>query len=183
MPEEIRRADQARGQGDVEEARRLEDGTARRLERLADDLDTERRRLQQGMLERLSEAEQEASDLTGEVTTQLRDGVAPVPRVTAERLEELGEDVTTLGDRELTQSAEVLLRHMADSGRQARSADGITVPEAVVSESLSPMTRRLQVLIQEVLKDRLAVDSQEQVPDEYRRLVERYYRALSDDLR
>jgi len=183
LPQDIARADQARDGGEGERANQLEEASAERLKQLSQGLARERRRLEQGYLQRLSAAEREASELRGDVATEAAGGGGTVPFSTIDRLGELGKEVSSLGDEELTRTATILLHSLEDGSTSAWGPGGIVVPEELGGEALGPMIDRLQELIQDVMRDQLPTDSDERVPDEYIRLVERYYRALSDDLR
>ena len=183
LPEDVSRADAAREDGETRRAERIEQAAAKRLEGLTRGLDMERRALQQGYLGRLTAAEREASALGGQLAEDAADGQVLVPQPTAARMQDLGTEAKGLADPELERLAEMLLGRLEHDGGASWSAGGIVVPEAVVGESLEPMALRLQQLIQEAMRDQLPADASRRVPDRYIRLVERYYRALSDDLR
>jgi hypothetical protein len=52
----------------------------------------------------------------------------------------------------------------------------------VSTETLPPVARRLRELIDETVQREMLLNRDERIPDEYNRLVEKYFRALSDDV-
>ena len=66
---------------------------------------------------------------------------------------------------------------MRGSHRTARVA-----PKEIAETTLEPTVERLRTLINEIVQKEFLLNRDDRVPDKYTRLVERYFKALSDDL-
>ncbi|MFP4580644.1 MAG: hypothetical protein ACLFQ6_07935, partial [Candidatus Sumerlaeia bacterium] len=98
-----------------------------------------------------------------------------------ERLEELAEDLESIDDPELNKLAQELRQQMRHWGR-APGGNMRGLPGLEVDERMNPIKERLHNLIDEIVKRKMRMSGTANVPDEYRRLVDRYFKALSDDL-
>lgn len=183
LADDIRRAGKAATQGDAKRAAQLDGETAARLEGLAEDIDREKRRFVQGLLERLIAAEEQASGLNDDLA---KAGAGTSGGIQS-RLQELSDELLTFDDARL---AELVERLHARSGDRSVSRSGGGAPPYPggglgdrAGESMLPIVTRLQELIAEVIRHEVLLGRDERVPDRYRRLVEQYFKALSDDLR
>jgi len=202
LAEDVRRSQEQRDSGLAREADRLDKQTAERFERLSQALAKEKQRLMQSHLERLAAAEAEANDLRQQAQEQQEAraesakpsrartraeraaaaGAQAAPADAAERLEDLAEELKDLRDEQLEQLGEQLLEQVGPQNRRGRSNPGQAIPETVVDTTLTPAVERIKVLIDEIVQHEMLMNRDDRVPDKYARLVERYFKALSDDL-
>ncbi len=226
LPDDLVRIAALAGSRETQREAQLRAETAERLAALVSSLDLERRRMLQGLLERLVAAESEASSLRdslpnrqanaggGEPGQEQPSGQQPGqdaqnarppgqeagngqggdrqqpgtggdtdgPGGARERLNRLADELADLGDPQLIEFSGQL-RRTANEARGGPGAPGQAFASFDVDSSLGPIIQHLQYLIKEVMRAEATRDSNQTVPDVYLRLVEKYYKTLSDDLR
>jgi hypothetical protein len=172
--------------GKSEQAGRDASDAAKKLDGLAQQLDSMRRALLQPQLEKLMAAEKQAA-----ATQKVLSSVANEQgRAEAEKkMTDLRETMDGLktGDGTLAEAASALAEAMQQGGNQWNSVGPTPrgkykspiVYGAAVTRTLQTLQSRIQELI---LKDAL-LDKDEAVPPQYKSYVEEYYRTLSEDLR
>jgi hypothetical protein len=178
------------GSGQTERAAEVALSAAERLESLAHDFESARRAATGPQLERLLEAEKAAAALQERLrTVRQASEQAGVERA----LGELAERIDRLSPREgrLRQAAD----QFANAARSGRAGgwggneivkDGevsYMVGPTVYTETLAKVVAALQANIQEMIVENTLVERNGPVPPEYKKLVEDYYRVLSQDLR
>ena len=205
LADTVRAAQQQRERGEERQADAADRDAAERFSKLAEALDKERKRLVQGHLERLAAAEAQAKDLQSQLAAEARqpaDAEADAEaqnevqvkaeggagqggeETTEERLEDLGEELKDLKDAELEEIGDRLLEQIGPQNVSgAKPLGGRVVPETVSETTLKPAVRRLQELIEEIVQREMLLHRDDRVPDKYARLVEKYFKTLSDDLR
>jgi hypothetical protein len=173
----------------------------RSLNQLAGDLRRAHEKLTQPDLEQLIEAEQRAAAMLRELLKSQSEAERAMARA---RLDEFDRTLDPLaaGDRRLAE-AQKAMRGLgrADatdansdgqrpSGMFRRAGEANSNPEAQFDEpdqllvtGLREVTSVLQTMIQEAILDRALLAPDEAVPPGYEKMVEEYYRALSEDLR
>ena len=172
LPEDIQQIEEDRAGGEEELAERRAEAAVDRLQTLAEELDRERRRLTESHLERLTQAEAE--------TRQLDEALQQpeVPVETMERLMMLTEDLEDLNDEALDRLVEELKSEIRIPGQEQTNT-----PQAGGDElTLKPIAARLRDMINRIIENELLINRDSRVPARYNTLVERYYKALSDDL-
>jgi cytoskeletal protein RodZ len=201
---DIRQSQQLLARGRETEAERLDQRTASRLRDLASRLEKHKQDVVNDRLERLAATQAEAEarkreldQASPEQSADRSNATAP-PRqgppqdsgsqggeaATAQRLNELAEDLAELRDAELARLAQKLHQQAGPQNVAGTRSMGLLVPAKTISDgTLTPAIGRLRDLITELVRYQLLVDRDERVPDEYKALVERYFKALSDDLR
>jgi len=178
------------GSGQTEQAARAAAAAAGRLEALAQDLEQARRAAAGPKLERLLAAEKEAAALQDRLrSVQQKSGQAAVERA----LGELAERIDRLASRDgsLRQATDQLASavRMGHGGSWSQSDQppqgeaSFFVPPTVYTTTLGAVTAALQAKIQEMIVENTLVERTGPVPPEYKKLVEDYYRVLSQDLR
>jgi hypothetical protein len=183
---QIKRAAKALQTGDGDQARREIRQSAERAEALADHLDMVRRDFVQPKLEALLAAEKLASELqrnlSSAVPDQQRDEIE-------KKLSELREVVSRLSVTDGKLQAETnVLADAIEGGRSGpgqwrQSRQGYFEPPTLYPSAVQRVARALQVRIQELILKDAILDQDQPVPEQYRKQVEDYYRALSEDLR
>lgn len=172
--------------GRSEQASRDATDAAKKLDTLAQELDSIRRALLQPQLERLMAAEKQAAD-----TQKALDAVANEQgRAEVEKkMTDLRETMDTLkaGDDTLADAASALAAATQQGGTQWNSIG--STPRGKYKSPVMygvAVTRTLQALqsrIQELILQDALLDKDEAVPPQYKKHVEAYYRTLSEDLR
>jgi hypothetical protein len=160
------------------------------LRRLAEDLREIRQRYTQPDIERLLAAEQQAADLLQKVASGQNAGARALA---GSQLDELQRalDPLSAGDRRLARALDDLrdgthrpganVERVADVESSAEARLGHS--DRVLADGLRQVTEVLQTMIQEAILDRALMDPDEGVPPGYEKMVDEYYRALSEDLR
>ena len=95
-------------------------------------------------------------------------------------LEELIEDLEALGDKKLDALAKELKKEMEKGGGRPESEKyekGTVDPEL-----LKAVRARLKKMMAKVIKENMLQSVDDNVPDEYSKLVEQYFKALSDEI-
>jgi hypothetical protein len=186
IADQMGRAAVAMKAGKSDEAGREATEAAKKLDGLAQQLDSVRRALIQPQLEKLIAAEKQAA-----ATQKALNSVANQQgRAEAEkRMTDLRETLDALktSDGTLAEAASALAEATQQGGNQWDSVGATprgkyrspVIYGAAVSRTLHALQSRIQELI---LKDAL-LDKDEAVPPQYKIYVEEYYRTLSEDLR
>jgi hypothetical protein len=163
---------------------------AERLEALAHDLESARRVAAGPQLERLLAAEKEAATLQERLRSVRKRSEQPgLERALAELADRA--DQLSPADGSLKQAAERLegatrAGHSGSWSSNGQVKDGDAsyfVPPMEYTESLAAVSAALQSKIQEMIVENSLVERNGAVPPEYKKLVEDYYRVLSQDLR
>ncbi len=186
--EQMQQAADALETGKRDQARRNVDQAAHMLERLAQQLETARRDLVQPQLERLMAAEKQAAEAQkalNSVTSEPQKGEAE------KKVHELRDTMESLSpkDDSLNEATDALANAVRSVGgwtspeRTPNPAQGRFKPPVVYTTSLQLVMQRLQAKIQEMILKEVLLDKDEAVPPQYKKLVEEYYRVLSEDLR
>ncbi len=198
LADDVRRANRSAEQANAQRTQKLDQDLEARFRGLADAMDIEKRRLVQGLLERLLAAEAEAAALKKEITQaggaqqtgNNAGGSQPQsggPGGMGARVEDLANELEAIEDSTINKLAEKMMVRIRNPwGPRSGGGPPTTrrgVPLAVAEEYLGPIVVRLHELIAEVIRQEVLAARDDRVPDRYRRLVERYYKALSDDLR
>lgn len=166
------------------EARRGVSQTKESLQELGQQLGVARGQFSQPELEELQKLEEQLAQLMERAERAKEAGTKPSPAEQA-RWQELLAKLEALagGDERL---AKALARLRASEHRQ----NGQPLPPGVYPEielvdapSKRDVAKALQSKIQEAILASALMDADQPVPPQYRELVEKYYRALSDDLR
>ncbi len=179
------------------------DVAARSLRQLSDDLRGAHERLTQPDLEQLLEAEQQAAEVLRRMLQSRSEAERQLARSQLDELERTLDPLAG-GDQRLAKAMDAMrgrgdVEESADEGtnrsRNAsstfeRAGDVQASAEARLDESdrvmvtgLRRVTNVLQTMIQEAVLDRALLDPDDAVPPGYQKMVEEYYRALSEDLR
>jgi hypothetical protein len=198
LPADLRGLQASREEGKPEQAAQAQQDAAARLGRLAAALDRAKQRLVQSQVERLASAEATARQLK----QQLDSGPRPVAAAktpasdaatpasgrggqseTTARLRDLAQELKDLNDAELERLGNRLSEQMGAQNLRGKAATGKVVPKEVGAKVLTPAVQRLQAMIDEIVQREMLLTRDERVPDKYTRLVDSYFKALSDDLR
>lgn len=107
---------------------------------------------------------------------------SPLKPETAERLEELAEELKDLKDEELDELGDQLLEQVGAQNVRGSHRTARVAPKEIAETTLEPTVERLRTLINEIVQKEFLLNRDDRVPDKYTRLVERYFKALSDDL-
>ncbi len=192
---DVRRAGKAAAQGDAGRAARMELDAAGRFRGLAEAIDLEKRRMLQGLLERLLAAEAEAAALKAGLGKSEADGAEVANARTSDdvssrsgvrrgpRLARHADALAAFGDAQLNELAEKLREALRGQGDASGGGSRPGGSGGVLVERLGPIVERLQVMVVEVVRRTMVLDRDDRVPDRYRTLVEKYFKALSDDMR
>ena len=183
---QMRRAADAMRAGKRDQAGRDASDASKKLDALAQQLDSTRRALTQPQLEKLMAAEKQAA----EVQKALSSVANSQQKAEAEKkMTDLRETMDSLksGDGQLAEAANALAQAVQRGGSQWRSGGetprGMYKPPVIYVTGVTRTMHALQSRIQElILKDAL-LDKDEAVPPQYKKYVEEYYRMLSEDLR
>jgi hypothetical protein len=173
----------------------------RSLNQLAGDLRNAHQRLTQPDLEQLIAAEEQAAEMLREMLESRGEAERAMARAKSAKLDQTL-DPLAAGDQRLAQAQDAMhgrgLPDASDtesdgqhpSGMFRQAGESSSSPEAQFDESdqvlvtgLRKVTRTLQTMIQEAILDRAMLAPDEAVPPGYEKMVEEYYRALSEDLR
>jgi hypothetical protein len=190
VADSMRRSAAAASAGRIAAAVHDADDAARRLDALAQDLESVRRDFAQPQLDRLIAAERQAAELQN----LLRSVRQSSQQAEAEKgLTELAQllDSVSPADGALRQAADKLTDatqrphagQWAPGDNSGPGPAGFFVPPVEYAESLGAVILALQARIQELMIDNALVDRNGPVPPQYQSLVEDYYRVLSQDLR
>ena len=194
LADDVRHSQQQQDRGRPAESQAIAQDAAERFEQLAETLDRETRRLVQDHLERLATAEAETEDLKSELEQQTQAQTAAneearpnnqggSPRKLAQRLDDLAEELQDLNDETLEELGEQLMEQVGPQNVTGDPLRGKVVPQLITETTLTPTADRLRQLIDDIVRKEILLNRDERVPDAYGRLVERYFQALSDDLR
>ena len=190
IEQSMRQNADAIGSGQMEQAAGAAISAAERLEALVHDFESVRRAAAGPQLERLLEAERAAAALQERLRTVRQSSQqAGIERA----LGELAERIDRLSPREgpLRQAGD-RLGNAARSGHAGGWGGNEIVKEGeasymvaptVYTETLAAVIAALQANIQEMIIENALVERNGPVPPEYKKLVEDYYRVLSQDLR
>ncbi|OGV81805.1 MAG: hypothetical protein A3K19_26435 [Lentisphaerae bacterium RIFOXYB12_FULL_65_16] len=198
LPADVRSSQSLRGEGQTEQAVLAQKSAAERFERLATALDKAKQRLVQGQVERLAAAEAEARQLKQQLDSGQQQAAVKSPaskaaaapasgqgaqKETTARLQDLAEELKDLNDAELAQLGNRLMEQVGPQNQRGKSAAGKVIPKEVSTKTLTPAVQRLQTMIDEIVQREMLLNRDERVPDKYTRLVDSYFKALSDDIR
>lgn len=165
------------------EARRGVSQTKESLQELGQQLGAARGQFSQPELEELQKLEEQLAQLMERAERAREAGTKPSPAEQA-RWQELLAKLEALagGDDRL---AKALARLRASDFRGGEPLPPGVYPEIelVDAPSKRDVAKALQSKIQEAILASALMDADQPVPPQYRELVEKYYRALSDDLR
>jgi hypothetical protein len=187
IADQMRRAALALQAGKSDQAGRDATDAARKLDALAQQLESTRRALTQPQLEKLMAAEKQAAE-----TQKALNSVADEQHkaLAEKKMTDLRETMNALkaGDDALAEAAQALAQATQQGGNQWTTSVGPmprgkyqspVVYGVAVTRTLQALQSRIQELI---LKDAL-LDKDEAIPPQYKKYVEEYYRTLSEDLR
>jgi hypothetical protein len=186
IADQIEKAANALGTGDREKAQREIDESVKRLESLADKLETARHGIEQPKLEALMAAEKKAAELQKE----LKDPVPDRKRSEIEKqMIDLRDAMNAIGgeDGNLRDATNELTIAMEggttanNNWRRVRS--GYYSPPERYPSAVEYVDRAIQVRIQEIILKDAILDRDQPVPERYRKQVEEYFKKLSEDLR
>jgi hypothetical protein len=185
--EQMRRAAAALKEGRPDQARPDVDQSARMLDALGQNLEAARHGLVGPQLDRLMALEKQAAEAQKALESvnsdrdkaeaekkvaDLRDALDPLPK--EGKLAEVADKL------------EAAVRN-GPGGWGPREKDdprpGLYAPPVAYDENVRRVVQALQAKIQEIILKDALLDKDEAVPPQYRRLVEEYYRVLSEDLR
>jgi hypothetical protein len=172
------------------EARRVTEAAARRLDALAQDLESARRGLAQPVLDRFLATEKQAArvqELLGSVRTGNQRGAAE--RALAELAHQV--DGLATSDGPLRHAADRLNRALRPGASytwrrnetQIPDRAALLLPPMEYADSIRAVAVALQARIQQLVLDRALMERDQAVPPRYKAMVEDYYRILSQDLR
>jgi hypothetical protein len=182
---QMRQAAEALKAGDRGPARRDAPALARRLDELAQRLDAARRGFVQPQLDRLLAAEKQAAGVQRAMDAVKSEGQkAEVER----QMTELRDNLQGLGqqDGKLAEAAEAVGQTLDQvGGRWTRPQvrEGLYQPPELYRGAVRRAITALQARIQEIILKDALLDRDEPVPPRYKKLVEEYYRMLSEDIR
>ncbi len=162
----------------------------RKLDELARDLESARRRLVQPQLDRYRAQEKLAARVQDQINS-VKDGGQ---QAQAERaLSDLARSLQSLASSEgtLREAVDRLNRALAPGANRnwrkddarAPQAAGFFIPPDDYSGGLHQVMTALQARIQQLVLDQALMERDQAVPQRYKSLVEDYYRVLSQDLR
>jgi hypothetical protein len=177
------------------------DVATRSLNQLAGDLRNAHQRLTQPDLEQLIAAEQQAAEMLREMLESRGESERAMARAKSGKLDQTL-DPLAAGDKRLAEAQDAMHGRAnpdaadADSDGQRsggtfrQAGESNSSLEAQFDESdqvlvtgLRKVTVTLQTMIQEAILDRAMLAPDDAVPPGYEKMVEEYYRALSEDLR
>ena len=186
IADQMRRAALALQAGKSDQAGRDATDAAKKLDELAQQLDSTRRALTQPQLERLMAAEKQAADTQKALSSVANEQAKAEAEKKMTDLRETMEALQT-SDGTLADAAQALAQATQQGGNQWASSvgptRGIYRSPVVYGDAVTRTIQALQSRIQElILKDAL-LDKDEAVPPRYKKYVEEYYRTLSEDLR
>ncbi len=161
-----------------------------KLDELARDLESARRRLVQPQLDRYRAQEKMAAKVQEQINS-VKDGGQ---QAQAERvLSELARSLDGLASSQdtLREAVDRLNRALAPGANrtwrkddaQASQGTGFFIPPSDTTDSLHQVLLALQSKIQQLVLDQALMERDQSVPPRYKSLVEDYYRVLSQDLR
>jgi hypothetical protein len=192
IAEMMRQAANALREGKGDQAGRDVGEAAKKLDDLAQRLDTARKVFLQPQLEKLMAAEKQAAETQKALhSVKNEQQKAEVEK----KLTELSEAVDKLGegDAKLQEAAKGLKDAMTQLSTTAghgwpspslpKEKGEFYVPPKDYDNRVIDVIRVLQAKIQEVILKDALLDKDEAVPPQYKKLVEEYYRILSEDLR
>ena len=187
IAEQMKQAADALQAGKNEQAKRDVKESGLKLDALAQQLDATRRALIQPQLEKLVAAEKQAAEVQKALNSVAND---QQKAETEKKMTDLRDNMESLKSMDgkigdATASLASALRpgegNSWNSG--GRTPRGMYKPPVLYVDGVKRTIFALQAKIQElILKDAL-LDKDEAVPPKYRKLVEEYYRVLSEDLR
>jgi hypothetical protein len=185
--DQMRRAAEAMRAGRSEQAGREATDAAKKLDALAQQLDSTRRALTQPQLEKLMAAEKQAAE-TQKALHAVADGRGPAEA--EKKMTDLREtlDALKLSDGKLAEAAQALAQATRQGGNHRASSDGPTPrlgfrPPVGYDAAVTRTIEALQSRIQELFLKEVLLDKDEAVPPQYKKYVDEYYRTLSEDLR
>ena len=183
---QMHRAAKALSAGEREQARREIRQSAKRLDAFADQIEAARHSFAQPKLDALLAAEKQAAEIQKKLT-------APVADEERSDIEKKMSDLRgALGplrgtDPNLRKATNALTDAIEGglSGRGAwrQSRQGYYELPELYTSAIQRVDRALQVRIQELILKDAILDEDQPVPEQYRKHVEEYYRALSEDFR
>jgi hypothetical protein len=186
IAEQMEKAAKALAAGDREKAGREIDQSAQRWEALADQLESARRNFEQPKLEALIAAEKQASELLKELNST-------VPgRQRSEidkRITDLQAKLNSLADKDgnlvkiANNMSETLEAGSGGGDKWKQVRPGYYHAPTYYPTAIDRVVQDLQVRIQEIILKDAVLDSDQPVPEQYRKQVEEYYKTLSKDLR
>ena len=190
IEQSMRQNADAIGSGQTEEAAQGASSAADRLEALAQDYESARRAAAGPELEKLLASEKAAAALQERLrSVRQRSEQAGTERALgelADRIDRLSpregslkQAADRLGDATRTGHAGIWSRDENIKDREA----SFFVPPTEYTETLAAVVAALQSKIQEMIVENTLVERNGPVPPEYKKLVENYYRVLSQDLR
>jgi hypothetical protein len=187
---QIERAAQALQDDKSEQARADAQQAAQMLDQLAQQLDAIQRALIQPQLEKLMAAEKQAAQ------TQKALQTAKTEQQKGEAERKMTDLRKTMDDmagknEQMSQAAQALDKAIQHGGagwtRRERAeppqSDQYFIPPKVYDDSVQQVVKSLQARIQELILKEVLLDKDEAVPPKYKKLVEEYYRVLSEDAR
>ncbi len=186
--EQMGRAAEALKAGQAGQARPDVQGSARILDALGQHLESARHALTRPQLDRLMALEKQAA----ETQKALESVNAERQKADAEKkVADLRDALSALPQKEgnLSEAAERLdaaTRTGNPSWNYHEKHDprvGAYVPPVEYTEGVNRAVQALQAQIQEIILKDALLDKDEAVPPQYRKLVEEYYRVLSEDVR
>jgi hypothetical protein len=192
IAELMRQAANALREGKGDQAGRDVAEAARKLDDLAQRLDVARRAFMQPQLEKLMAAEKQAAEAQKALhSVRNNQQEAEAEKKLSDVRETL--DKVSAGDAKLTEATQALQdalnNSQAGAGHRWASPGGpqekgeLHVPPKDYDTSIKKVIQVLQAKIQEVILKDALLDKDEAVPPQYKKLVEEYYRILSEDVR
>jgi|GEM_PF-3075913 len=187
IAEQMKQIADALRAGKKDQAKRDANDSAQKLDTLAQQLDATRRALIQPQLEKLVAAEKQAAEAQKALNSVANDQ----QKAEAEKkMTDLRDSVESLKamDGKIGEAAASLTDALRPDAANTWNAGGRTPrgnykPPVLYVNGVNRAIVALQSKIQDlILKDAL-LDKDEAVPPKYRKLVEEYYRVLSEDLR
>jgi hypothetical protein len=184
--EQMRRAAEALKQGRPDQARPDVEQSARMLDGLGEQLGVARHGLTGPQLDRLMALEKQAAEAQKALESVTSDREKAEAEKKVAELRDALEAVPKEG--KLAEASDQLDAAMHEGGTWTSPAKpdkgtGLYVPPVHYGESVRRVVQALQAKIQEVILRDALLDKDEAVPPQYRKLVEEYYRVLSEDLR
>ncbi|MCX7044610.1 MAG: hypothetical protein NTX50_03855 [Candidatus Sumerlaeota bacterium] len=101
-----------------------------------------------------------------------------------EKIEDLAQDLKDLKDDDLEKLAKKMLQEaaVAEGGKRSKQKMHYSLARVDADKTLKPIIGRLKDLIAQIVQEQMLINRDVRVPDKYNRLVDRYFKALSDDL-
>jgi hypothetical protein len=185
--EQMRRAAAALKEGHPDQARPDVEQSARMLDELGQHLETARHGLSGPQLDRLMALERQAADVQKALESVNDDrGKAEAEKKVADLRDALEPDQKEGKLAEAADRLDAAVRNGTGGWGPREKSDprlGLFVPPAGYEDNVRRVVQALQAKIQEVILRDALLDKDEAVPPQYRKLVEEYYRVLSEDLR